>query len=77
MEWSGNEKCSAVLISDKAPKKSGFCDEISGNEAGFSDKAPNNSGFCDELSLKEMRKNVHKQRFTSFSTLARVGNTQQ
>ena len=78
MERMGNARWAAVhIVRDKAPKKSGFCDEISGNEAGFSDKAPNNSGFCDEICLKVMRKNVHKQRFTSFSTLARVGNTQQ
>lgn len=48
----GNARWAAVhIVRDKAPKKSGFCDEIGGNEACFRDKAPNIFGFCDEISL--------------------------
>ena len=48
MERMGNARWAAVhIVRDKAPKKSGFCDEIGGNEACFRDKAPNIFGFCD------------------------------
>ena len=64
MERMGNARWAAVhIVRDKAPKKSGFCDEIGGNEACFRDKAPNIFGFCDEISLSAVFQVLQFQTF--------------